>query len=76
MSATRTPPDPRALTREELEAAADVLEAVAGNRALLSTLPEAERKRSCARFESPQSRCPRLAAPGQGDGAARRRSRG
>jgi NAD(P)-dependent dehydrogenase (short-subunit alcohol dehydrogenase family) len=45
MSATRTPPDPRALSREELEAAADVLEAVASNRELLSALPEAERKR-------------------------------
>ena len=45
MSATRTPPDPRALSREELEAAADVLEAVASNRELLSALPEAERTR-------------------------------
>jgi NAD(P)-dependent dehydrogenase (short-subunit alcohol dehydrogenase family) len=44
MSATRTPPE-RALTREELEAAADALEAVAQDRGLLSALPEAERKR-------------------------------
>src|SRR5688572_13788171 len=45
MAATRTPPDPRALSREEIEAAADVLDAVAGNRELLTALPEAERKR-------------------------------
>jgi NAD(P)-dependent dehydrogenase (short-subunit alcohol dehydrogenase family) len=45
MSVTRTPPDSRRLSREELEAAADVLDAVAANRELLAALPEAERRR-------------------------------
>jgi NAD(P)-dependent dehydrogenase (short-subunit alcohol dehydrogenase family) len=45
MSATRTPPEPRELSRDAFEAAADVLEAVAQDRRLLSALPEAERKR-------------------------------
>ena len=45
MSATRTPPESRAPSREELEAAADVLDAVAQNRGLLAALPEGERKR-------------------------------
>jgi len=65
MSATRTPPDPRALTREELEAAADVLEAVAGDRELLSTLPEAERKRflkAVSKVHNPDARALRRLA--------------
>jgi len=45
MSATRTPPESRALSREEIEAAADVLDAIAQDRRLLSALPEADRKR-------------------------------
>ena len=65
MSATRTPPDPRALSREELEAAADVLDAVAGNRQLLSALPEAERKRflrAVSRVHNPDARALRRLA--------------
>jgi len=45
MSATRTPPESRAPSREELEAAADVLDAVAQDRRLLAALPDGERKR-------------------------------
>jgi len=45
MSATRTPPESRAPSREELEAAADVLDAVALDRRLLAALPDGERKR-------------------------------
>ena len=65
MSATRTPPDSRALTREELEAAADVLDAVAGNRQLLSALPEAERKRflrAVSKVHNPDARALRRLA--------------
>src|SRR6185503_7897192 len=65
MSATRTPPDPRALSREELEAAADVLDAVAQNRELLSTLPEAERKRflrAVSKVHNPDARALRRLA--------------
>jgi NAD(P)-dependent dehydrogenase (short-subunit alcohol dehydrogenase family) len=65
MSATRTPPDPRALSREELEAAADVLDAVAGNRELLSALPEAERKRflrAVSKVHNPDARALRRLA--------------
>src|SRR5688500_531255 len=59
MSATRTPSDPRALSREELEAAAEVLEAIAANRELLATLPEAERKRflrAVSKVDNPDAR--------------------
>jgi len=45
MPATRTPPDPQAISREDLEAAADVLDAVARDRGVLTALPEDERKR-------------------------------
>ena len=45
MSSTRTPADPRAITRDDLQAAADVLDAVARNRRLLAALPEDERRR-------------------------------
>jgi NAD(P)-dependent dehydrogenase (short-subunit alcohol dehydrogenase family) len=65
MSATRTPSDPRALSREELEAAADVLDAVAGNRELLSALPEAERKRflrAVSKVHNPDARALRRLA--------------
>src|SRR5262245_40761940 len=65
MSATRTPPDPRALSREELEAAASVLEAVAGNRELLSALPEGERKRflkAVSKVRNPDARALRRLA--------------
>ena len=65
MSATRTPPDPRALSREELEAAAEVLEAVAGNRELLSALPEGERKRflrAVSKVHNPDARALRRLA--------------
>ena len=65
MSATRTPPDPRALSREEIEAAADVLDAVAGNRELLSALPEAERKRflrAVSKVHNPDARALRRLA--------------
>ena len=65
MSATRTPPDPRALSREALEAAADVLDAVAGDRQLLSALPEAERKRflrAVSRVHNPDARALRRLA--------------
>jgi len=68
MSATRTPPDPRALSREELEAAADVLDAVAQNRELLSTLPEAERKRflrAVSKVHNPDARALRRLAKSQ-----------
>jgi NAD(P)-dependent dehydrogenase (short-subunit alcohol dehydrogenase family) len=59
MSATRTPSDPRALSRAELEAAAEVLEAIAANRELLATLPEAERKRflrAVSKVDNPDAR--------------------
>src|SRR6188474_1818396 len=65
MSATRTPPDPRALSREELEAAADVLDAVAQNRELLSALPETERKRflrAVSKVHNPDARALRRLA--------------
>jgi NAD(P)-dependent dehydrogenase (short-subunit alcohol dehydrogenase family) len=65
MSATRTPPDPRALSREELEAAAEVLDAVAANRELLSALPEAERKRflrAVSKVHNPDARALRRLA--------------
>jgi NAD(P)-dependent dehydrogenase (short-subunit alcohol dehydrogenase family) len=65
MSATRTPSDPRALSREELEAAADVLEAVAQNRELLSALPEPERKRflrAVSKVHNPDARALRRLA--------------
>jgi len=65
MSATRTPPDPRSLSREELEAVAEVLEAVAANRELLSTLPEAERKRflrAVSKVDNPDARALRRLA--------------
>ena len=65
MSATRTPPDPRSLSREELEAAADVLEAIAANRELLATLPEAERKRflrAVSKVDNPDARALRRLA--------------
>jgi hypothetical protein len=45
MPPTRTPADPRAITRDDLQAAADVLDAVARNRRLLAALPEDERRR-------------------------------
>jgi len=65
MSATRTPTDPRALSRAELEATADVLEAVASNRELLATLPEAERKRflrAVSKVHNPDARALRRLA--------------
>src|SRR6187402_3202524 len=65
MSATRTPPDPRSLSREELEAAADVLEAIAANRELLATLPEAARKRflrAVSKVDNPDARALRRLA--------------
>jgi NAD(P)-dependent dehydrogenase (short-subunit alcohol dehydrogenase family) len=65
MSATRTPPDARALSREELDAAADVLEAVAANRELLQALPEAERKRflrAVSKVHNPDARALRRLA--------------
>ena len=65
MSATRTPPEPRALSREELEAAADVLDAVAQNRQLLASLPEAERKRflrAVSKVHNPDARALRRLA--------------
>ena len=65
MSATRTPPEPRALSREELEAAADVLDAVAQNRQLLASLPEPERKRflrAVSKVHNPDARALRRLA--------------
>jgi hypothetical protein len=65
MSATRTPPEPRALSREELEAAADVLDAVAQNRQLLASLPETERKRflrAVSKVHNPDARALRRLA--------------
>src|SRR6188508_1719917 len=65
MSATRTPPEPRALSREELEAAADVLDAVAQNRQLLAALPETERKRflrAVSKVHNPDARALRRLA--------------
>ncbi len=65
MSATRTPPEPRAPSREELEAAADVLDAVAQDRGLLAALPEAERKRflrAVSKVHNPDARALRRLA--------------
>jgi NAD(P)-dependent dehydrogenase (short-subunit alcohol dehydrogenase family) len=59
MSATRTPPDPLALSRDELRAAAHVLEAVARDRRLLAALPEDERQRflrAVSKVDNPNAR--------------------
>ena len=74
MSATRTPPDPQAISREDLEAAADVLDAVARDRGVLAALPEAGGKRflrAVSKVHNPDARVLRRLAsshPGGGRG--------
>ena len=65
MSATRTPPDSHALSRDELEAAAEVLEAVSRDRSLLDGLPEGDRKRflrAVSKVHNPDARALRRLA--------------
>src|SRR5688572_18683467 len=65
MAPTHTPAGPGTITRDDLQAAADVLDAVSRDRRLLSALPEAERQRflrAVSKIDNPDARALRRLA--------------